>query len=392
VDIRDGEAVVAAMTISRREFLLESVIGGFLLLKDLRSSALRIVPEHENCSLIPRWSKQIAMETPLPALSSWITPPECFYVFNHVDLIALDFQWSLLISGEVERPLKLALTDLSRFGQVDVTNTLECAGNGRTFFRPRSPGVQWERGAVSNAIFSGPRLREILEASRVRKTAKHIAFTGTDTLSSSKPRFIRSIPVEKAFDPDTILATRMNGNVLSLEHGFPIRALIPGWIGAASVKRLGEIRVLAHEAEGEFMQQAYRLASNIEESNRSQPASSIALTTLQVKSIIVHIANSQAGLAPVLVSGMAWAGESAISKVEVSTDSGSTWHPASLQRQNAKWAWTIWKYSWTPPQKGTFRISARATDSAGHIQPETPKWNPRGYLWNGIDHRQITIE
>jgi len=166
--------------------------------------------------------------------------------------------WELKISGEVEKPLTMKFADLARMEPHTVTNTLECAGNGRAFQRPRVPGVQWEKGAVGTARFSGPRLRDLLQRAGVKSTGRHVMFHGLDEVPGKVPPFIRSIPIEKANDDDTLVAMRMNGEALTKHHGFPARALVPGWIGAASCKWLSEIKVLDKEFDGNFMKPGYR--------------------------------------------------------------------------------------------------------------------------------------
>ncbi|HEY6352639.1 MAG TPA: sulfite oxidase [Candidatus Angelobacter sp.] len=330
---------------------------------------------------------------PLSAASSWITPINCFYVFNHQELFDIAAgDWSIAVSGTVGRFLKLSLLDLSQLRQREVTNTLECAGNGRAFFRPEVAGVQWERGAVGNATFCGPPLSDVLKLARLRKEARHVAFTGTDGFSQASRLFVRSIPLEKALDPNTILAMNMNGRPLSRAHGFPVRALVPGWIGAASVKRVSQIVVLEEEAKGDFMQDAYRLPLDSHAAAAPQRDPSVALTSLPLKSIIAQISAPRTPHWSITISGAAWGGELGISKVEVSTDFGKNWRKARLRRHGAKYAWTFWEYQWTPLRRGQFTIFARATDTAGTTQMETPKWNPRGYLWNGFDRVQIVVE
>lgn len=300
--------------------------------------------------------------------------------------------WSIAVDGAVDRSMKLSLSDLRQLPEREVTNTLECAGNGRAFFKPEVDGVQWERGAVGNATFSGPSLREVLKMARLQKHARHVAFEGTEAVSPASQTFLRSIPLEKALDLDTILALSMNGRPLSQAHGFPVRALVPGWIGAASVKRVSRMIVMEEEAGGEFMQSAYRLPLDSPAQEAPRSGASVAITSLPVKSVIMQISAPRTTRHSIVVSGAAWAGESGISTVEVSTDGGKSWGTARLRRHVAKYAWTFWDYQWRPSQRGQFTILSKATDTAGTTQPETPKWNPRGYLWNGFDRAQINVE
>ncbi len=195
--------------------------------------------------------------------------------------------WRLTIGGEVEKPLTLSLADLARIEKHTVTNTLECAGNGRGFQQPHVPGVQWQKGAVGNARFSGPRLRDVLQRAGVKPTGKHVMFHGLDEVPGKVPPFIRSIPIEKATDGDTLIATHMNDAALSKHHGFPARSLVPGWIGAASCKWLSEIKVLDQEFDGNFMKPGYRFPNHPgKPGDPVNPDDMHVLTALNVKSVI----------------------------------------------------------------------------------------------------------
>lgn len=185
--------------------------------------------------MIVRSARFLDLEAPPEFLNSWITPVPHFFVRNHMhEPSTLDADtWQLTIAGEVEKPLTLNLADLTELESHTVVNTLECAGNGRGFQQPHVPGIQWQKGAVGTASFTGPRLRDVLRAG-VKTAGKHVMFRGLDEVPGRVPPFIRSIPMEKAVDSDTLVATRMNGEVLTRHHGFPARALVPGWIGSLS--------------------------------------------------------------------------------------------------------------------------------------------------------------
>src|SRR5207302_4953811 len=196
-------------------------------------------------------------------------------------------EWRLNISGEVDKPLTLSLAELEKIESHSVTNTLECAGNGRAFQNPHVPGIQWQRGAVGNARFTGPRLRDLLERAGVKPTGKQVMFHGLDEVPGKVPPFIRSIPLEKAVDGDTLIAIHMNGAPLNKHHGFPARALVPGWIGAASCKWLTEIKVLEKEFEGNFMSPGYRLPNQpVKPGEAVKPEDTHPVTALNVKSLI----------------------------------------------------------------------------------------------------------
>jgi sulfite oxidase len=383
--------------ISRRNFL-KGVSGAIAaasaippLLTWATDDASVAIPGEEG--MIVRSARFLDLETPPEFFNSWITPVPHFFVRNHMhEPSTLDAAaWRLTIGGEVEKPLTLSLADLAKIEKHTVTNALECAGNGRGFQQPHVPGVQWQKGAVGNARFSGPRLRDVLQRAGVKPTGKHVMFHGLDEVPGKVPPFIRSIPIEKAIDGDTLIATHMNDAPLSKHHGFPARSLVPGWIGAASCKWLSEIKVLEQEFDGNFMKPGYRFPNHPGKPGEPvNPDDMHVLTTLNVKSIIATPADgSTLKSRSVHIQGVAWAGEADIARVDVSTDSGATWKPAELGREHSKYAWRLWTYAWKAPKTGDYTFMARATDNQGRTQPATAAWNPSGYLYNAID--QVTI-
>ena len=385
---------------SRRSFLrnVSMVLAAANVAKPLLNWAAdadcHAVPGKEG--MILRSFRFLDLEAPPEFLSTWITPVAHFFVRNHMfEPSSLDpSEWRLKVGGEVEKPLSLSLTELSRIESHSVTNTLECAGNGRAFHKPQVPGVQWQRGAVGNARFSGPRLRDLMQRAGVKTTGKHVMFRGLDEVPGKVPPFIRSIPIEKAMDSDTLVATHMNDAPLNKHHGFPARALVPGWIGAASCKWITEIKVLDKEFEGNFMKPGYRLPNHpVAPGGSVNPDDTHPATALNVKSII---ATPQEGATvrgrALQVHGVAWAGEEDIVKVEVSTDSGASWHPANLGKEQARYAWRTWSYASKAPKAGEYIIMSRATDSQGRVQPESGVWNPSGYLYNATDRVKVHVQ
>jgi DMSO/TMAO reductase YedYZ molybdopterin-dependent catalytic subunit len=218
-------------------------------------------------------------------------------------------------------------------------------------------------------------------------------FRGLDEIPGKVPPFIRSIPLEKALDADTLIATHMNGFPLSKHHGFPARALVPGWIGAASCKWLTEIKVLEAEFAGNFMNPGYRLPNQpVKPGDTVKPEDTHPVTALGVKSVIAGPSDgSSAKTGKVIVHGAAWAGEADITKVEISTDGGSTWNSARLGREQARYAWRLWNYEWNAGKSGDYTILSRATDNQGRTQPAMPAWNPSGYLYNAVDQVKIHL-
>ncbi len=278
---------------TRREFLKTASAGALAALT--AQSLLGAAAEQAPISvpgkdgLIVRSYRFLDLEMPVEFMTDWITPVPHFFVRNHMlEPAEIDAkEWKLAISGEVERPLSLTLTDLAKVPVHSVTNTLECAGNGRSLQSPKVPGIQWGKGAVGNAQFSGPSLKSLLEKAGLKDTGKHVVFRGLDVVPGKVPPFIRSIPIEKAMDGDTLVATRMNGAALTPHHGYPARVITPGWAGAASCKWLAEITVQAKPADGNFMLPGYRMPNQpVKPGEAVKPEDTHSVTGLTVKSLI----------------------------------------------------------------------------------------------------------
>jgi len=346
--------------------------------------------------MIVRSVRFLDLEAPADYLTSFITPVPHFFVRNHMhEPSALDpSQWKLSIGGEVDKPYSLTLADLAKLEARNVTNTLECAGNGRAFHNPVVPGVQWGKGAVGTARFSGPQLKMLLERAQLKSGAKHVMFRGLDDVPGNVPPFIRSIPIEKALEADTLVATKMNGAALTRHHGFPARAMVPGWVGAASCKWLTEIKLLDKPFDGNFMSPGYRMPNQpVKPGEAVKPEDTHSITALGVKSVIASPADgAKTKSKSITVRGAAWAGEADITKVEISTDGGDTWNPAALDAEHARYAWRLWSYQWKPAKGGDYLILSRATDSHSRTQPATAEWNPSGYLYNAYDQVKIHVE
>ena len=385
--------------ISRRHFLKNASLAGaaataFPLLNRAWSETTLTFPGKEG--LIVRSSRFVDLETPVEYFNTWLTPPQHFFVRNHMhEPSTLDpSEWTLTIGGEVEKPYTLTLAELSKLETHSVVNTLECAGNGRAFQNPKVPGVQWAKGAVSTGRFTGPRLRDLLTRAGVKPSGKHVMFRGLDEVPGKVPPFIRSIPFEKAMDPGTLIATQLNGSPLPKHNGFPARALVPGWIGAASCKWITEIKVLDKEFDGNFMNPGYRMPHQpVKPGEAVKPEDTHPVTELNVKSMIVSPTEGAKTTSTMIdLQGFAWAGEADVEKVEISADGGATWKPAQLGKENSRYAWRMWTYKWKAPKAGEYTLSSRATDSKGRTQPATPVWNPSGYLNNAIDTVKIHVQ
>jgi DMSO/TMAO reductase YedYZ molybdopterin-dependent catalytic subunit len=344
--------------------------------------------------LIVRSGRPEDLETPVHLLNSWITPNDLFYVRSHFYTPSIDAgTWRLRIDGDVATPLELTLEDVRRFPVTTMVVTMECAGNGRAFFDPPVAGVQWEKGAVGTAAWTGVRLADLLDRAGVSDAARYVWLDGADRGLGNAPDFVRSLPMEKALHRDTLLAYEMNGAPLPVSHGFPLRAVVPGWEGAYSVKWLTHLQASARDHEGPFVQAGYRYPRRPVRPGAIVPAAeTVPLRDLPVKSLITSPASNEVAASDtVRISGFAWVGDGEIRRVDVSTDNGRTWAQARLGRDQARYAWRQFEYVWRPTGAGSYVVLSRATDSRGVTQPVIPEWNPAGYVWNAIDQVRVNV-
>lgn len=326
------------------------------------------------------------LATPLEYLDRLITPNPFFFVRSHFGPPALDPTRRLRISGLVKTPLDLDVAALRRLPEVTVTAVLQCAGNGRALHAPRVPGLQWIHGAMGQATWTGVRLKDLLDKAGLASGAEHVRLAGADTPNKpAVPRFIRSIPLSRAVDPATIIAYRMNGEPLSLAHGAPFRLVVPGWAGDHWIKWLTDVRVQKDEAEGFYYQTGYRIPVEPVEPGAAVPPEKMRpLTTFPVKSTIARpLDGAKKPVGKQEVSGVAFSGEKAIAKVEVSLDGGTSWNAATLEGQAGPGRWQVFKYAFDAPRPGPQRATARAIEAGGAVQPQKAAWNPSGYFWNG---------
>ena len=389
------------MSVSRRS-LFTSLLGGLGagLIGGWSTAGGRGEPSlKENGPLITRVARPFDAETPVGEFTSWLTPNEKLFVRSHFGPPtpeALDpTVWRLRVAGLVVHPLSLSLEELRQFETITLTTVLQCSGNGRAFHRPKVPGVQWERGAVGNVQWTGVRLRDVLRKTELQSQAKHVQFQGADRpIVASVPLFVRSIPLEKAIHPDTLLAYEMNGRPLLLLHGAPLRVITPGWMAESCLKWLTDITVQADESTGYYMQTAYRIpAATVAHDSGRQSQKMLPVEEMPVKSLIATPGDGATVKASsVMIQGVAWGGEAKVVKVEVSFDEGKTWEQARLVGEDQLYAWRQWQFIWKAGTAGVCTILCRATDTRGDVQPTMSPWNPSGFLWNGWDRVTVTVE
>lgn len=326
------------------------------------------------------------LATPIQFFDRPITPTPVFFVRSHFGAPSVDRTRKLVVDGDVKTSLSLAVEDLKQFPEVTITSVLQCAGNGRSLHAPRVPGIQWVHGAMGQATFTGVRLKDVLTKAVLGKDALHVRVQGADAPpKATVPAFIRSIPIARAMDPTTIIATKMNGEDLPHAHGAPMRLIVPGWAGDHWVKWLTSLRVQKEEATGFFMATAYRMPTERVEPGASVPPEKMKpASTFPVKSVIARPeqgSRKPAGLQEIV--GIAFSGEAPIASVEVSLDGGQTFMQAKLEGEGGIGRAQVFRLSIDMKTPGPVHALARAKDKKGNVQPESPAWNPSGYFWNG---------
>ncbi len=337
-----------------------------------------------------RQKEPVNLEMPFSALDGFVTPNARFYVRSHFPVPHLDAgTWRLRVEGAVAEPFELTYDELLKMETRTATATLECAGNGRAFLVPQVKGAQWGLGAVGNAEWTGVPLAALLARTGVAAGAVEVILEGADEGEIDDPprpggkfRYSRSLPLPKALD-DVLLATRMNGEPLPPNHGFPLRAVVPGWFGMASVKWLRRVIVTATPYAGYFQSVDYSYWQRQEGLPTLVP-----ITELQVKAQIAwpDFGEVVPAGATVRARGAAWSGAgSEIVKVEFSPDGGTTWQEAQLLGEPVKNAWRLWECPWqTPAAAGKQILMARATDSRGRTQSSDRDADRGSYIINHL--------
>ncbi len=323
---------------------------------------------------IVRGESPLNLEMPFENLKGFLTPTESFYVRTHFPIPSIDKDaWWLRVEGDVENPFAINYEQLLELESVTIPATLECAGNNRSFLEPKVKGVQWGLGAVGTAGWTGVPLSILLDRAGAKPNACEVILEGADHGILNDPKsppgelnFARSIPLEKARS-DVLLAYKMNGSDLPPQHGFPVRAIVPGWYAMASIKWLQRIIVTDEPFTGYYQTIDYAYWKR-----RDQIAELTPLKEMHVKAEIARPA--QGDIIPAhssaRVHGAAWTSDGEITKVELSTDGGATWREANLLGKSEPNSWRLWEFNWqTPAAPGKQILVARATDSDNCTQP-----------------------
>ncbi len=345
-----------------------------------------------DAGLVVHRAHPLNCETSIPALIGGVVVPNAhFYVRNHFQIPLLDpATWRLTISGLVERPVTLSLREIKNLPSHTLVVTLECAGNGRSLLNPPVEGEQWQLGAVSTAEWTGVPLLEVLDRAGLKRSASEVLFRGADGGNvdgrSEAVRFERSLSLDYARDRDVLLAYAMNGEPLPVQHGFPLRLVMPSWYAVASVKWLTEIEVIDHTFEGAFQTDRYYFERELDGKVLREPVS-----LQRVRALITE--PDPGGVlqrGDLAVRGVAWSGAAGIARVEVSVDSGG-WQDARLIGERRRHGWQWWELLARVDRAGTIGLRARATDLAGRTQPDNPEWNRLGYGGNAVQEVLVQV-
>jgi DMSO/TMAO reductase YedYZ molybdopterin-dependent catalytic subunit len=342
-----------------------------------------------SAGLIIRQKEPRNLESPFDQIDSYLTPTALFYIRSHFPIPKLDrASYRLRIDGAVRRPFALSYEELRSMRSETRVATLECAGNSRVFLVPQVQGAQWELGAVSNAEWTGVPLRALLERAELQEDACEIVLEGADRGTPKEEpvppepiSYAWSLPRAKAIQPEVLIAYQMNGRDLSPDHGFPVRAIVPGHYGMASVKWLTGIRAVREPFHGYWQTTDYAYWASMDGKPVRRP-----LGEMKLKSEIARPRVYET-LVPnriYTVSGAAWAGDTDVTEIAVSTDGGRSWAEAEFLDPVRRHAWRRWKFDWlTPKEPGQYTLLARAKDAGGLIQPDRHDQNYGTYV---IDH------
>jgi len=362
--------------------------------------------EPQKVPLILLTDRPVQLETPRHYFRTAFTPNEAFYVRWHLEGIPnrVDLkQWKLQVEGNVKKSLALSLADLTeKFKPVSVAAVNQCSGNSRSRLQPRVPGAQWGNGAMGNALWTGVRLREILDLAGVKSGSLQLQYQGLETgqgpAGFGSNLFLKSLDLANPVVNECIVAYLMNGEPLPMLNGFPVRLVVPGYFATYWTKCLTWIRVLDAPDENDWMKTAYRApdtprGNTSPEDVKAGKVKTVPLERFPVRSFLISPDGSSkipAGLS-VTLRGIAFSGYGRVNRVEISDDGGQTWTDAVLGEDHGAYSFRTWEIPWKAKSPGRYSLAVRATDEKGNTQPDEPVWNPGGYLWNRVERQEFVV-
>jgi DMSO/TMAO reductase YedYZ molybdopterin-dependent catalytic subunit len=362
--------------------------------------------EPQKAPLILLTDRPVQLETPRQYFRTAFTPNDAFYVRwhlpeipNRVDLA----DWKLKIEGNVNKPMALSLKELmEKFKPVSLAAVNQCSGNSRSRFQPRVAGGQWGNGAMGNAMWTGVRLRDLLDAAGVKQGSAQVQFQGLETgpgpKGSGSNVFLKSLELTDSVLDEAVAAYLMNGEPLPMLNGFPARLVVPGYFATYWTKCLTWIRVLSAPDENFWMKTGYRVPDTprgnvTPDEMKAGGVKTVPITRMPVRAFLVSPDGSSkipAGM-NVTLRGIAFSGHGKIVKVEFSEDGAKSWRESQLGEDHGAYSFRNWEAQWTPKAPGKYILAVRATDEKGNVQPDEPVWNPGGYLWNKIERQDFVV-
>jgi DMSO/TMAO reductase YedYZ molybdopterin-dependent catalytic subunit len=335
------------------------------------------------------------LETPFDVFDKGVfTPNDQFYVRWHWANIPeqVDVErFHLNLRGHVNQTLALSLKEMiQRLPSVDLAAVNQCSGNSRGFFQPRVAGGEWANGAMSNARWTGVRVNDLLDLAGVKPGAVQVRFSGLDEpVVANAPKVMKSLDIDHARDGEVMIAYAMNGEQLPLLNGFPLRLVVPGWYATYWVKMLNDIEVLDKPDDNYWMKTAY-LIPDTPHASVKPGETGVKMTPINrmtPRSFVTNISSGNAVTAgkPTLARGIAFGGDCGVSNVDFSMDGGKSWSEAALGKDEGKYSFRQWRTQFTLPTAGNYTLMVRCANSNGVAQPDTPNWNPAGFMRNVIE-------
>jgi DMSO/TMAO reductase YedYZ molybdopterin-dependent catalytic subunit len=352
----------------------------------------------EKGAMILQRTRAPLLETPFEVFDKGVfTPNNQHYVRWHWPMFptSVDVEdFALKVRGHVNQDVSLSLKELvNDFPRVELAAVNQCSGNSRGFFKPRVPGAEWADGAMGNALWTGVRLKDVLDRAGIKSGALQVRCTGLDQTFGNAPRFIKSLDVDHARDGEVMIAYAMNGEQLPLLNGFPLRLVVPGWFSTYWLKMVEDIEVLDHPDTNYWMKTAYKIpdtpGANMKPGETGVPM--VSITKMAPRSFLTNLqsgAKVEAG-APLAVRGIAFGGDTGVARVDISIDVGKSWQKAKLGKDEGKYGFRLWQVQATLPAPGKHSVMVRCTNENGVEQPDTPNWNPGGYLRNVIESTDL---
>lgn len=326
-------------------------------------------------------------ESPLAEVKGWITPTDLLFVRSQNQAPKIDTEaYRLTVEGDaVKQPLSLSLAEIKQLASRSQINWLECAGNNRVQYekvlgKAVDPAqLPWEIGAVANCEWTGVSLSNVLDLAGVQPNAVDVLLEGLDEQKVARP-----MPLDIARRPETLLAYAVNGADLPPDNGYPLRGIVPGWIGTNSIKWVGRIVVSSEPIKVKWNTTSYAM-------HGPDYPDDPALSWQPIKSVVALPLDAELKAGPQVVRGFAWSPHGLIEKVECSVDGGKSWRSARLLEPNQRHAWVRWELDWDP-RPGSHTIATRAIDDQGNRQPDSVKWNSLGYLYNAVVAHPVTVK